>query len=94
MTSLREVVVCADGFRMSVQASRYHYCSPRTDDAEIYTSVEIGFPTTCDLFLAPFMSADGDVAGWVPATIVHAIIELHGGMVSGELPPLPKEKDD
>ena len=93
VTSLRETVVCADGFHVGA-GSHYHYCSPRTDDAEVYTSVEIGFPTTCDSPLAPYMSAYGDVAGWVPANIVHTIIELHGGMVSGELPPLPKEKAD
>lgn len=38
-------VVCNDGFTMSVQASQFHYCSPRVDLAESYDSVEVGFPS-------------------------------------------------
>ena len=40
----RAAVVCKDGFTMSVQASAYHYCSPRIHDAEGYLEVEIGYP--------------------------------------------------
>ena len=38
-------IECADGFSMSVQASRFNYCEPRVDDAKAYTEVEVGFPT-------------------------------------------------
>ena len=38
-------VVCKDGFKMSVQANDSAYCSPRINNAERYTSVEIGFPS-------------------------------------------------
>ena len=38
------LVVCADGFSMSVQANSTSYCSPRHDHANPYTSVEVGFP--------------------------------------------------
>ena len=27
------------------------------------------------------------VYGWVPSEVVRAVIEKHGGMVAGELPP-------
>ena len=47
-----ETVVCADGFEMSVQASRGHYCSPR-EDVGPYTTVEIGFPNRRDELLMP-----------------------------------------
>lgn len=33
-----------DGTRVSVQASKYHYCIPRTDKGP-YTHVELGFPS-------------------------------------------------
>jgi len=39
-----ERVVCADGFSVSVQASSFNYCSPRTDEGP-WESVECGFPT-------------------------------------------------
>jgi len=89
MPAMRErYITCADGFSMSVQASKFHYCSPRMDHAEAYTSVEVGFPTSVCFFLAPYMDEDNQVGGWVPPSVVRAVIELHGGIVSGELPPL------
>lgn len=36
-------ITCADGFKVSVQAGEFHYCSPRRDDSE-WNSVELGFP--------------------------------------------------
>ena len=84
-------VICADGFRMSVQASETHYCSPRETGAERYTSVEIGYPSDGEpllMYLAeeperPCMT----VYPYVPAQLVALVIAKHGGMVSGELPP-------
>jgi len=88
----REPVKCADGFRMSVQASGGHYCSPRDDDASAYESVEIGFPSAAEPLLMEYAeSADRPtktVYGWVPADVVKAVIAKHGGQVSGQLPPL------
>lgn len=82
---LRPEVVCADGFRMSVQASHAHYCSPREDSGP-YRSVEIGFPSGQDDALMPFAEdADnptGTVYGYVPVDIVDALIERHGGFVN------------
>jgi len=37
-------VVCKNGFSLSVQASQYRYCSPRSDTGP-YTHVEIGYPS-------------------------------------------------
>lgn len=48
-------VVCADGFTMSVQASSFHYCHPRVDDAAFYTHYEVGFPSEREALLLPFM---------------------------------------
>ena len=87
-----ETVVCADGFEMSVQASRGHYCSPR-EDAGPYTAVEIGFPNRREALLMPHIEIDDghpleSVYPWVPAQVVMKVILKHGGRVSGELPPL------
>ena len=93
MVAMRErYITCTDGFSMSVQASKFHYCSPRMDHAEAYTSVEVGFPSSVCLFLAPYMCGDNQVGGFVPPAVVRAVIELHGGIVSGELPPLEEEE--
>ena len=40
-----QLVVCADGFKMSVQANQYAYCAPRSDNADRYVEVEVGFPS-------------------------------------------------
>ncbi len=39
------MVVCADGFKMSVQAHVGAYCSPRINGADRYEEVEVGFPS-------------------------------------------------
>lgn len=88
-----DLVKCADGFSMSVQASKGSYCSPR-DDSGPYDSVEVGFPSSYDYYLHEY-AEDPDkptdtVYGWVPADTVMMCIDAHGGMVSGELPPLVK----
>lgn len=88
-----ELVRCEDGFSMSVQASSRNYCSPR-DDQGPYDSVEVGYPSSFDIYLHEYAEDPGNptgtVYGWVPADTVVMCIDAHGGMVSGELPPLVK----
>jgi hypothetical protein len=77
-------LVCADGFRMSVQASEYHYCSPRDNDGP-YTLVEVGYPTEAVDALMPYIDgADCEptdtVYGYVPVEVINQIIEQHGGI--------------
>ena len=64
--------------------------------------MEVGFPTAKDPDLEKFAEDknapiekghDGStsvqtVYGWVPATVVTALLEKHGGVVSGECPTL------
>jgi hypothetical protein len=38
------------------------------------------------------MCGDNQVGGFVPPAVVRAVIELHGGIVSGELPPMEEEE--
>jgi hypothetical protein len=96
-----EKITCADGFKMSVQASSFHYCEPR-EDVGPFTAVEVGYPSLKDSDLEKFAEDPGapiekgrdgtssvqTVYGWVPSTVVMSLIKKHGGMVSGELPPL------
>ena len=88
-----DLIKCADGFSMSVQASKGSYCSPR-DDSGPYDSVEVGFPSSYDYYLHQYAEdpekPTDTVYGWVPADTVMMCIDAHGGMVSGELPPLVK----
>ena len=44
MMELSPQIVCADGFAVSIQASRTHYCQPRTNYGP-YSKVEIGYPS-------------------------------------------------
>ena len=86
-----ERCVCADGFSMSVQARDGAYCHPRVDGASRYESVEIGFPSAAEPILMDWAENPEEptetVYGWVPGAVVRQVIEAHGGMVSGEVPP-------
>ena len=86
-----ERVVCADGFTMSVQAHDGAYCTPRVDNGEKYTEVEVGFPSQEEPLLMQWAEnatqPTNTVYGWVPAQVVINVIAKHGGIVSGEVPP-------
>lgn len=84
-------VYCRSGFNMSVQASKTNYSEPR-DDTGPYTAVEIGFPSAADPLIIGYAEMPDapteTVYGWVPAGLVTALVSKHGGIESGELPPL------
>ena len=84
-------IVCKDGFTMSVQAGRGHYCEPRDDEGP-YRSVEVGYPSKEESLLTEHAEDPGEptktVYGWVPSETIWDVILKHGGRVDGELPPL------
>lgn len=84
-------ITCQDGFTMSVQANQASYCSPRMDNAPSYTEVEVGFPSMTEKLLLPYVEDAArpldTVYGWVPCEVVAKVIQSHGGMIDGELPP-------
>jgi len=87
----REIVVCKDNFKMSVQASANHYCNPKVNGAGMsYSHVEVGFPTEKEDLLMDYCEDRDEptetVYSYVPASVIIDIIEKHGGMVSGTLP--------
>ena len=75
---------CADGFRMSVQASAGHYCEPRNSQGP-WTEFECGFPSDDVPEMADYKEdvskADTEtVFAYVPVEIVEAVLAKHGGM--------------
>ena len=100
-----KVVVCKDGFEMSVQANEFAYCTPRINDAEKYTAVEGGFPTRCEPLLMQWIDGYRDNGvdpvetgyAYVPSHVVALICAKQGGVVSGQLPvgvPRIEAKDE
>ena len=83
-------VVCADGFKMSVQAHAGAYCLPRMSGAPVYREVEVGFPSKREEMLMKYAEAPGDPTGtvyaYVPVQVVTNVIAKHGGIVDGEIP--------
>ena len=68
-------VECADGTTISVQASQFHYCTPRTDKGP-YTHVEVWQAS------APVTEFDYDKgypSAYVPIEKVVEFIDNHGG---------------
>lgn len=76
-------VRCVDGFEMSVQAGRTHYCAPRKDVGP-YRSAEVGYPSEREELLMPFAEEPDDptntVYGYVPVEIIEQVILKHGGV--------------
>jgi hypothetical protein len=86
-----KTAICADGFRMSVQANPTAYCVPRSGIPENYTLVEVGFPSAEEPLLMPWaddkFAPTDTVYGYVPVEIVTTVLVKHGGLVEGEVPP-------
>ena len=85
MLKIRPRVECKDGFTMSVQASRTHYCSPRKDlDDGNYNSVEVGYPSETEPLIMEYAECPdeptGSVYAQVPIEIIDEVIKKHGGM--------------
>ena len=79
---------CADGFSMSVQGHAGAYSRPRDDFADLYTMVEVGFPSAAEDLLMPYVE-DADrptetVYGFVPIRVVEQVIEKHGGLKAAQ----------
>lgn len=84
-------VVCADGARVSIQAGAGLYSTPR-DNRGPYTHIEAGFPSVEPPASWRDYAEDpddltGTVYGYLPFACVDEFITVHGGHVSGELPP-------
>lgn len=81
---IRPGLTCNDGFEVSVQASMYHYCSPRVNGAAVYDEVELGFPNMEDSLIMDYAEEPDrptdTVYGYVPVSIVNELIEKHGGI--------------
>ena len=88
--SRNPLVVCKDGFEMSVQCGQSLYSSPK-DVAKRYSEVEIGFPSAPEPLIAEYAEdweVEGDddprlgetVYGYVPVKLVNKVLKKHGGI--------------
>ena len=89
-------IVCADGFKVSVQASRWHYANDLTgapywrfgEDVVTdypFTTFEVGNPSAEPEPAAVWDEYEsGGVWAWVPRQIVADLLDLHGGAVAFE----------
>jgi hypothetical protein len=86
MSRLKGIIVkCKDGFQVSVQASRGHYCVPKSDTGP-WTHVEAGYPSQEEELLMPYIESGAadptsSVYPYVPMEIINQIAEKHGGVV-------------
>lgn len=79
----RPETVCADGFTVSIQASSFHCCVPREDNAN-YTHVELAYPSQrpepwseWSEYAEEPKNWAGTVYGYVPVEMVIALIDRH-----------------
>jgi hypothetical protein len=77
-------ITCADGLKLSVQASFSHYCTPRNSVGP-WVAVEIGFPSErVEEFMEYAENPDDPtdtVYGYVPVEVVEAVVNNRGGIV-------------
>ena len=84
----RPHMILNDGVRMSVQASAFHYCSPRKSCLSNYKEFEVGFPSEVIEQLREYAEypAESDdellksVYLYVPKEVLVDIVYEHGGV--------------
>jgi len=84
-------IVCADGFKMSVQVGFSLYSTPKKV-AKRYSAVEIGFPSEHEPLIEEFAEGSFDetpdytdtVYPYVPVRIVDKVLKKHGGIDMSE----------
>jgi hypothetical protein len=75
-------MILNDGSLLSVQASQFHYSSPRVW-SEKYTKVEICFDNnnvTANIFFNDYIIDDIYIAAYVPVELVNDYIQISGGI--------------
>ena len=83
---VRPPIICNDGFKFSVQASKGHYCAPRRmieDENETYYEAEIGYPSEVEPLIMEFAEEPvytNTVYPYVPTSIIEQVLEKHGGI--------------
>lgn len=88
---IRPRIICEDGYSFSMQASNFHYSTPRENliDGK-YLEVELGYPSEHDELIDDYVDCwyfDEDfnidytdsVYPHVPVEVVAALIDKHGG---------------
>lgn len=80
---VRPQIVCNDGFKMSVQGSYGHYCTPRIS-TDRYSDMEIGYPSEEETELLEYAedktAPTATIYSYVPTEIIQAVIDRHGGI--------------
>ena len=77
---IRSRVQCKDGFSLSIQASRFHYCVPRRTLANgCYTHVGAGFVSEYEELLEEYR--EGTIYPYVPIEVMDKVLDKHGGLL-------------
>lgn len=78
----RPAFILKDGSKISIQASGSTYCTPRINNADEYSAVEVGFPSKEFPELLPYAEDPEEptntVYGYVPVELLNKIIEREG----------------
>lgn len=81
-------IECKDWFTMSVQASYWHYCNPRTTCYSkysfVYDAMEVWYPSEKEESLMEYCEDSGTletVYAFVPVEVINKVIEKHWGII-------------
>jgi hypothetical protein len=95
IAQVRNPVQLGDGLFISIQASKFHYCTPRVDNAPAYTTVEISFQGAVPAELDSYRDLPSEsVFGFVPVELVDKLVEQHGGFLPTFTKPATLPKGD
>ncbi len=76
---LKPIIVCKDGFSISIQAGESLHSNPRKDNESFYNSYEICLFGELEPIFTEYLS-DG-IGSYVPFALINHVLESHGGVI-------------
>jgi len=78
---VRKALICNDGTSLSVQASDFHYCSPRINNSPFYSTVEV-WQVTSEVpeSWLEYGDPEENPFAYIPVNLVEEFIDSHGGI--------------
>jgi hypothetical protein len=80
-TLFRDNITLVDGSILSIQASEYHYCSPRKNNLSTYKTVEVWLFPEDENFFSEWGGSYESPAAYVPIEEVNKYIHKCGGIL-------------
>ena len=78
--NVKEHLTCKSGIKISVQASKFHYCKPRKSHLKVYSHFEVAVSSNQTTYKWLEYKVDDNIYAYVPKHLIIQLIRQNGGL--------------